>query len=117
MISAEWLHEGPHIAAIGADLPGKQELGVRILVNADVMVCDTLEQCQIGGELQHMAASGVRRDVWTLGPLTSACRPYTRDQTAVTVCDLTGMGAQDTAIALEAYARIKKASIGQPFGL
>ena len=55
LIRADWLHPGLHITAMGTDLPGKQELDAQILRRADLVVCDTIQQCLIGGELQHMA--------------------------------------------------------------
>ena len=114
LISSDWVHEGLHITAMGSDLPGKQELEADVLRGADMLVCDDLAQCRIGGETQHIAYE--RTDVVTLGALTSGRRKFNRDQRAITVCDLTGTGAQDTAIATEAFARVTAAGLGTLFG-
>ena len=114
LIMADWLHPGLHITAMGSDLPGKQELDAKVLKQADAVVCDVFDQCRIGGELQQMAP-GTARPL-ELGALTSGQHPFVRDPNAVTVCDLTGTGAQDTAIAVEAYRRIKAAGLGTNFG-
>jgi ornithine cyclodeaminase/alanine dehydrogenase-like protein (mu-crystallin family) len=116
LVSAEWVHPGLHITAMGSDLPGKQELESEILRRADLVVCDTLAQCKIGGEIQHMARANIDRDVIELGAFTSGARQFERTQQSVTICDLTGTGAQDTAIAAEALARIKREGLGTLVG-
>lgn len=55
------------------------------------------------GELQHGAAAGTIDDhtnVVELGDITSGQLPGRSDAQQVTLCDLTGTGVQDTAIAL-----------------
>ncbi|SVB69052.1 uncharacterized protein METZ01_LOCUS221906, partial [marine metagenome] len=42
---------GTHITAIGADTPEKQELDPKILARADIVVADSIEQCQSRGEI------------------------------------------------------------------
>ena len=39
IVDAAWLHPGLHITAMGADLPGKQELDPEVLRGADRVVC------------------------------------------------------------------------------
>ena len=81
---------------------------------ADLVVCDVIAQCKIGGELQHMMEGA--QGVLELGALTAGTHPFLRKADAVTVCDLTGTGAQDTAIAVEAYARVRTARCGTRIG-
>lgn len=114
LIMADWLHPGLHITAMGSDLPGKQELDTKVLERADVIACDVVDQCRLGGELQHLDIKG--RTIVELGSLTLASSAFRRNPEAVTICDLTGTGAQDTAIAVEAYARIKAAGLGKTIG-
>ena len=116
LVSAEWVRPGLHITAMGSDLPGKQELEPEILQRADLVVCDTLEQCKIGGEIQHLAHAGIDREIVEIGAFTSGARRVERSQQSVTICDLTGTGAQDTAIAVEAFARIRQAGLGTLIG-
>jgi ornithine cyclodeaminase/alanine dehydrogenase-like protein (mu-crystallin family) len=47
-----------------------------------------------------------------LGQIVAGIHPGRTLESAVTICDLTGTGAQDTAIASHAYAAAKKARIG-----
>ena len=112
LIRAEWVQPGTHITAMGSDLPGKQEIEPAILHRADQVVCDTIAQCRIGGELQHVAESALHRPVTELGTYTSGRERLERTADTVTLCDLTGTGAQDTAIGVAAFARIKAAGLG-----
>jgi ornithine cyclodeaminase/alanine dehydrogenase-like protein (mu-crystallin family) len=75
LISADWVKPGAHITAMGADLPAKQELDPQILKVADLVACDRVDQCLVGGELQHMAGAGIDREVVELGDITSAANP------------------------------------------
>ena len=59
LVMKEWIQEGVHINAIGADGPGKQELDPFIVKRADKVVVDSLNQCKIIGEIQHALADGL----------------------------------------------------------
>jgi len=112
LIAADWVGPGTHITAMGSDLPGKQELDPQILQKADLVACDSLDQCLVGGELQHMLGAGIDREVIELGAMTSGRQPIARVPGQITICDLTGTGAQDTAIAVEALRRIRRVDGG-----
>lgn len=106
LVSADALHEGLHITAVGADFPGKQELAAEILTRADLLACDRLAQCRANGEIQHLVTAGelpAGLDIVELGELTNGLRDGRQSDQEITVCDLTGTGVQDTAIANLAY--------------
>ena len=106
LITADGLHAGLHITAVGADFPGKQELDPELLLQADRLVCDTLSQCRANGEIQHLLQDGKLPsglDIIELGELTTGARKGRGADDEITVCDLTGTGVQDTAIANLAY--------------
>ena len=108
LLTARALHPGLHITAVGADFPGKQELDAEILRRADILVCDRLSQCRANGELQHVLVDGelpAGIDLVELGELTTGVRQGRTSDTEITVCDLTGTGVQDTAIANLAYRK------------
>jgi len=97
-----------HITALGSDAPGKQELDAGCLARADRVVVDRLAQCARFGELSHALAAGILRetDVWAqLGEIVAGKRPGRTDDRQITMCDLTGVGFQDTAIAALAWGR------------
>ena len=106
-IHAAWLHPGLHITAMGADLPDKQELEVDVFGQADMIVCDRKPQSFTMGELHHARAAGVldENQVVELGQITSGSTPGRQTDQQITICDLTGTGAQDTAIANLALQR------------
>jgi ectoine utilization protein EutC len=116
LIEAQWLHPGMFICAVGADFPGKQELDPKILRRSDRIVCDRLSQCIHNGELQHLCVDGRLPPellVDELGQLTTGERPGRQSPEQVIVCDLTGTGVQDTAIANLAYHEALARGLGQ----
>jgi ectoine utilization protein EutC len=115
LIQSAWLHPGLHITAMGSDLAGKQELAPQVLADADLLVCDRRSQCAAMGELQHAIAAGLiskDEEILELGSITSGCHPGRSDPDQITVCDLTGTGVQDTAIAALAYQRAQEMGLG-----
>ncbi len=107
LIRAEWLHPGLHITAMGSDQSGKNEIDPRALAAADAYVCDRVSQCEVSGEMEAALAAGL----WTkgrpaeLGEVITGARPGRHSPQDVTICDLTGTGVQDTAIATHVRAR------------
>jgi ornithine cyclodeaminase len=119
LILADDLHPGLHITAMGSDLPGKQELDPGILVRADRLVCDRKSHAIKSGELQHGFACGLlseASDIAELGEIIAGIRPGRRSERDVTVCDLTGIGVQDTAIGLLAYQECWRKGLGTRIG-
>lgn len=107
VVMADWLHPGLHITAMGSDSPDKNELDAKILPAVDRFVCDRRSQSLAQGELRTAVASGVVAEdfpVTEIGDIVIGNKPGRTDDQAVTVCDLTGTGVQDTAIANRAYA-------------
>lgn len=115
LVMADWLHPGLHITAMGSDTETKNELEPRVLVEADRYVCDRKSQCVALGEMRAAIAAGLMKpdtDVDELGEICAEQKPGRQHAEAVTVCDLTGTGLQDTAIAAMAYKRAKDAGLG-----
>lgn len=109
IIKYKWLPQGIHITAMGSDAEHKQELEAEILQKADHVVCDVIKQCEILGELRSALETGALKDtanILELGQLTSEKRRVRKSEDEITVCDLTGTGAQDTKIALYAYEKL-----------
>jgi len=114
-LRAEWLHPGLHITAMGADSEHKQELFAAALGRADVLACDRKSQCFRLGELHHGLEEGVISEdspIVELGELTSGQHPGRTADEQITICDLTGVGVQDTAIALLAYQKAMERGMG-----
>jgi ornithine cyclodeaminase/alanine dehydrogenase-like protein (mu-crystallin family) len=101
-----------HVTAMGADAPDKNELHPGVLERADLVVCDSRAQCARLGELHHALEQGIDLLVTELGEITSGTRPGRTGRDQITVCDLTGTGVQDTAIALLAYRKARAKGFG-----
>jgi ectoine utilization protein EutC len=113
-LKAEWMHPGLHITAMGSDGPDKLELEPAAVARADRIVCDRKSQCFSLGELHHALEAGcvAENDVSELGDLAAGIKPGRANDEEITMCDLTGVGVQDTAIALLAYQRAMEKGLG-----
>ncbi len=105
------LHPGIHITAMGSDGPGKQELDPGVLARAHRVVCDSKSQSARLGEMQQARLRDDAAPV-ELGQVTAGLEPGRRDDSEITVCDLTGLGVQDTAIAVYAFAKASARGLG-----
>lgn len=108
LIQSDWVSAGAHITAVGADAPGKQELDVHLVARADLRVVDLAAQCLDHGEMSHAAAQGLiaGQDVLELGQVLLQTTSGRENPDHITIADLTGIAAQDIAIAdmvLKAY--------------
>lgn len=114
-LQADWLHAGQHITAMGADAETKNELYPSVLGRADLLVCDRKAQVFRLGEHHHALEAGIISEddeIVELGELTSGRHPGRENDEQITLCDLTGTGVQDTAIALLAYSRALEKGLG-----
>lgn len=114
-LRAEWLHTGLHITCMGSDSEDKQELFPDVFAKADRIACDRKSQVFRLGELHHALEAGVVSEdggIIELGELTSGANPGRQSKQQITVCDLTGVGVQDTQIARLAYQRAVEQGLG-----
>ncbi len=110
IVRASWLHPGLHVTAMGADAEHKQELEPEVLARADVLVCDSRPQARRIGELRGASQAAVEvgdARVAELGEVLAGIRPGRTSAQQISVCDLTGTGVQDTAIARLAESRLR----------
>lgn len=115
LIRAEWLRPGQHVTAMGSDQPYKNELEAECLRRANLFVPDRRSQSELLGELRSALEAGtVAREATfpELGDIVSGKAPGRASAEAVTICDLTGTGVQDTAIATLARERTEAAGAG-----
>jgi ornithine cyclodeaminase len=101
LLTANMLQPGVTVIAVGSDGPDKRELASDVLGRADKIVTDRTDQCLRLGELHHAVEAGVvssERVHAELGEVLAGLRTGREGREAI-VCDLTGVGAQDAAIA------------------
>jgi len=100
VVMQRWVRPGTHIACMGTDTKGKQELETALLENAALFV-DDVEQSIAIGEFQHAYAD--RRidvqDLTFIGDVITGKAPGRTDQEQVTVFDSSGVGLQDLVAA------------------
>ncbi len=116
-LRADWLHPGLHLTCMGSDAEDKQELFPDTFERADVIVCDSSAQCFQLGELHHALEVGViskDSQIIELGELILNKKPGRQSGDEITICDLTGVGVQDTQIARLAYQRATEKGLGLP---
>ncbi|WP_298668761.1 ornithine cyclodeaminase family protein [uncultured Methanofollis sp.] len=100
VIMSEWVHEGTHINAIGADAPGKEELDPALLLRSRVFVDDP-EQALHSGEINVPVSMGLFTGEMisgTLGDIVCG-RKKRENRDEITLFDSTGLAIQDLAIA------------------
>jgi len=114
VLRAEWLHPGLHVTAMGSDQHGKNEIDPKALAAADLYVADRVSQTEIMGELRSAQESGL----WQggipaeLGQVITGDAPGRRSDDDITIADLTGTGAQDTAIASHVFQMLQDSPSG-----
>jgi ornithine cyclodeaminase len=114
ILQADWLHPGLHVTAMGSDQGEKNEIDPRALAVADLYVCDRVSQCELLGELRSAKAL----EAWhggtppELGEVIAGRATGRRTSDEITICDLTGTGAQDTAIATHARTLADRDGLG-----
>ena len=89
---------------MGSDQAGKNEIEPAALAAADLYICDSISQCETSGELEAARAVGLDLVPRELGDILTGKVQGRRSADDITICDLTGTGAQDTAIATHALS-------------
>jgi ectoine utilization protein EutC len=115
LVKTEWVGKGMHITAMGADSPEKQELETGVLGIADKIVVDSVKQCVRLGEVHHAVEDGTisAEDIHAeLGEILLELKSGRESEEEITVCDLTGIAAQDIVTSQLVYERALKEKIG-----
>ena len=102
LLNASQIKKGTHITAIGSDTSEKIELDPNILKKADVIVADSIVQSETRGEIfKARQANCLKEDkLIELGNLIQNPDLGRKNDTQITVADLTGVAVQDIMIAI-----------------
>jgi len=109
LIMADEVQPGTHIVAMGCDNPGKQELDAALFPLAAVIMVDDHDQCVHHGDLGHAVRSGLLpedADI-ALGSVLSGEKPGRIADDDITIADITGIAAEDMAVAALVWSRQK----------
>jgi ornithine cyclodeaminase/alanine dehydrogenase-like protein (mu-crystallin family) len=108
LVRGEWLREGQHITAVGADDPSKCELDASVLQKARVFV-DSLSVTVANGDVHRAITSDRygRTDVaGEIGDVLAGTAIGRTSPSDITVAKFVGIGAQDLAAAETSLARL-----------
>lgn len=114
IVMNEWICEGTHINAIGADAPGKEELDPLILERAKVVV-DDIGQASHSGEVNVPISKGLLsvKDIFgELGEVITGKKKARTNDSDITVFDSTGLAIQDIAAADMVYRKALAGKVG-----
>jgi ornithine cyclodeaminase len=111
LFPADAVRPGTHITAVGADMPGKQELDPALFKRAGAIVLDDRAQCIHHGEFGCAVRNGIvgQDDGVLLGDVLAGKAPGRARDGDITIADLTGVAIQDVAIAGLACSRLLSA--------
>jgi len=111
-LMADHVAPGCHIACMGTDTKGKQEVETTLLVNGTVFTDEVAQSISIG-EAQHAIADGLitPKDITELGAVINGTHKGRSSDSEITIFDGTGVGLQDLAVAAKVVDLAVKRSV------
>lgn len=99
-LMADHVSPGTHLACMGTDTKGKQEVEASLLARATVFTDEVAQSISIG-EAQHAIGSGLiaENDINEIGAVINGTHPGRATDDEITLFDGTGVGLQDLAVA------------------
>ncbi|SEK68412.1 ornithine cyclodeaminase [Nonomuraea pusilla] len=113
VLQADQVREGAHVTGIGTDMPHKNELPPALFARAALIATDDHQQCLDHGDFGHAVRAGSVAGTGDTPAGLLLEKPVDRPAGAITVADLTGVGALDAALA-SAVLRQLAALVGGP---
>ncbi|CAD0183735.1 alanine dehydrogenase [Ruegeria sp. THAF57] len=114
LLMNDWIKPGTHLACMGTDTKGKQEVDPALVAAATVFTDEVAQSVTIG-EAQHAINSGaVSQDQITpIGAVINGDHPGRTSEDEITLFDGTGVGLQDLAVASVAARLADEAGLAQ----
>ena len=99
ILMRDQIKPGTHIACMGTDTKGKQEVDAALLAAATVFTDEVAQSISIG-EAQHAIAQGLIKeaDINQIGAVINGAHPGRASADEITLFDGTGVGLQDLAV-------------------
>jgi ornithine cyclodeaminase len=103
LLMKHWIKPGTHLACMGTDTKGKQEVDPALLASATVFT-DEVAQSTTIGEAQHAVGSGLisAEAITPIGAVINGTHAGRTSDAEITLFDGTGVGLQDLAVAVVA---------------
>jgi len=100
LLERDWIRPGTHIACMGTDTKGKQEVSADLVATATLFTDEIAQSVSIG-ETQHAIAMGSisEADITAIGEVINGTHPGRSSEDEITLFDGTGVGLQDLAVA------------------
>lgn len=113
LMMRDWIKPGTHIACMGTDTKGKQEVDAHLLAAATVFTDEVAQSVSLG-EAQHAVAAGLihEGDIVPLGAVINGTHPGRVSADEITLFDGTGVGLQDLAVAHVAMRAAQERGLG-----
>lgn len=115
IVRDDWVSEGTHINAIGADAKNKQELDPSILKRAKVVV-DEWDQASHSGEISVSVSDGEfsKKDLFAeIGDVVTGNKQGRTSEEDITIFDSTGLAVQDISTAWKIYEKAQEEGKGE----
>lgn len=114
LLMADWIRPGTHIACMGTDTRGKQEVDPALLQRATVFTDEVAQSVSIG-EAQHAVAQGLiaEGDITPVGAVINGDHAGRSSPDQITLFDGTGVGLQDLAVASVAAKLARERGLGE----
>ena len=104
---------GTHLACMGTDTVGKQEVDPALVARASVFTDEVAQSIAIG-EAQHAVKAGLvdATAITPIGDVLVGNHPGRRSSEEITLFDGTGVGLQDLAVAARAVEQARQRGLG-----
>ncbi len=114
MVMRDWVKPGAHIACMGTDTKGKQEVDSALVAAATAFTDEVAQSISIG-EFQHAYAEKrvSEKDIVPIGAVVNGDHPGRTSEDEITLFDGTGVGLQDLAVAAAAVKRAQETGKAQ----
>lgn len=118
LLMDEWIKPGTHIACMGTDTKGKQEMDPGLMARAKVFT-DEIAQSITIGETQHAIQAGLinEKAITSIGDVINGAHPGRSSDDDITLFDGTGVGLQDLAVAAAATRLAVEKGVAQEVAL
>jgi alanine dehydrogenase len=115
-IKGEWLKNGVHVSAIGADVAAKRELETSVVKKANKLVVDFVPQAFVVGDFAKPKEEGAisEKDIYAeIGEIVCGAKKGRTSPDEITLFKATGLAIEDVGTAAKVYELAVKKKIGK----